>query len=203
MKHTETFCGAVLAGLAIGVGCTVYLSLDNRIAGAILFAVGLYMICVHGLYLFTGKVGYLADKGAGYLPELGVIWLGNLAGTWLAGTALRMTRIQGVGEKAAAMCAVKNGDSLLSLLILGVFCGILMFAAVDGYKKCGHPLLLAGCVAAFILCGFEHCIADMFYYAAAGAWSLRSLLCVAVITLGNALGGMLIPLFRKLPSERA
>ena len=49
---------AVLAGMAIGIGGVLYLTLENKVVGALMFTVGLYAICAHGLNLFTGKVGY-------------------------------------------------------------------------------------------------------------------------------------------------
>lgn len=194
MKYWRIFLPAVAAGICIGIGGTVFLSCDNKIVGSLLFAAGLYMICEHGLNLFTGKVGYLLGKKADYLLDLAVIWLGNLAGTGFTALCLLCSRIAGIGEKAAALCTVKSGDSLLSLFLLAIFCGLLMYAAVEGYKRCRNPLLLFACVSAFILCGFEHCIADMFYYWAAGAMSADALLRLLVITLGNSLGGVLIPL---------
>ena len=168
-KLLKLFLPALLAGLAIGVGGVVYLSVENRVAGALLFAVGLYAICLHGLNLFTGKVGYALGQGWGYAGGLAVIWLGNFAGTALAAAAMGCTR-QGaaLADKAAALCAAKLADSPVSLFVLGIFCGMLMYIAVEGYKRCGNPLILFACVAAFILCGFEHCVADMFYFAAAG-----------------------------------
>ena len=79
-KYLQTFVLAVLAGIAIGIGGIVYLSLENKVAGALLFTVGLYTICAHGLNLFTGKVGYLVQQELsvlpGYLMDLAVIWAG-------------------------------------------------------------------------------------------------------------------------------
>ena len=46
-----TFFKAVLAGLMIGTGGTVYLSCANKTVGAVLFAVGLFTICVYGMNL--------------------------------------------------------------------------------------------------------------------------------------------------------
>ena len=43
----------------------------------------------------------------------------------------------------------------------------------------------------FILCGAEHCVADMFYYHVAGAWSMDMIIRLLVITAGNAVGGIL------------
>ena len=73
-----------------------------------------------------------------------------------------------------------------------------MFVAVDGYRSTKNPVILFMGVAAFILCGFEHCIADMFYFSIAKMWSREAFLCILVITLGNSLGGIFIPLTKKL-----
>jgi formate/nitrite transporter FocA (FNT family) len=56
------------------------------------------------------------------------------------------------------------------------------------------------CVAVFILAGFEHCIADMFYFALSGklAEGFPSLL---IITAGNILGGILIPVVNLINKE--
>ena len=76
-----------------------------------------------------------------------------------------------------------------------------MFVAVDGFKSNPHELgkylgLLFG-VCVFILCGFEHCVANMFYISLAGMWSGQALLMLAVNTIGNAVGGMLFPAAKK------
>ena len=99
-KYVQTFLLAVLAGIAIGIGGVVYLSLDNKIAGALMFTVGLYTICVHGLNLYTGKIGYLVNQPRSYLLDLLVIWFGNLAGTGLAAIAVLDTRISSISETA-------------------------------------------------------------------------------------------------------
>ncbi len=196
-RYLHAFVLAVLAGIAIGIGGTVYLSMDNKTAGALMFTVGLYTICIHGLNLYTGKVGYAVNQPAAYLLDLLVIWAGNLAGTGLAALGVRQTRISGIADKAAALCEVKLQDSMASLFLLAVFCGFLMFIAVDGYKQSGSPVILFLGVGAFILCGFEHCIADMFYFSVAGMWPAQAAAAVLVITLGNSVGGILIPLAKK------
>lgn len=195
--YGRIFLLAVLAGGAIGIGGIAYLSLSNKVVGALMFTVGLYTICIHGLNLFTGKVGYLAEQPPAYLADLAVIWLGNWLGTWLAAMGAVHSRIAGISEAAGELCSVKVTDSLASLFLLGIFCGALMYIAVEGYKKTGNPVILFACVATFILSGFEHCIADMFYFSAAGLWSADTLLRTAVITVANGLGGVLIPLAKK------
>ena len=199
MKFLRTFLPAVLAGICIAIGGTVYLSLDNKIAGAVLFAVGLYTICINGLNLFTGKVGYLVNNKAPYLLELCIIWLGNLAGTALSAGLLLCTKLSAGAavDTVAKVCAGKIESSFLSLFILGIFCGMLMFIAVDGYKRVQNPLIMVFCVAVFILCGFEHCVADMFYFTLARVWSADVLLRTLVITLGNGVGAVLLPLLKK------
>ena len=198
MKYAKTLVGGVLAGLCIGIGGAVFLALDSKIAGALFFTLGLFTICTRGLLLFTGKVGYALDNPPSYLVDLAVIWAGNLIGTNLVAYALRATRVCApYAEKAASMCAAKAGDSLLSLFVLGIFCNILMFIAVDGFRTNAHETgkyvgLFLG-VAVFILAGFEHCVADMFYFGMANVWSADIFARLLVITAGNAAGGLLIP----------
>ncbi|MCI5620969.1 MAG: formate/nitrite transporter family protein [Lachnospiraceae bacterium] len=201
-KYIRMLLLAILSGITIGVGGTVFLSAESRVVGAVLFTVGLYTICIQGLNLFTGKVGYLFDNKPIYLVELLVIWIGNFLGTAISAALILQTRISGIADTARSLCEVKLQDSYVSLFVLGIFCGMLMFIAVDGFKKTnGNPVILFLGVVTFILCGFEHCIADMFYFTLAGMWSVKALLCILVITLGNSVGGVLIPLVKKFPEK--
>lgn len=201
-KYIRMLLLAILSGITIGVGSTVFLSAESRVVGAVLFTVGLYTICIQGLNLFTGKVGYLFDNKPGYLIDLVVIWLGNFLGTAISALLILQTRISGIADTARSLCEVKLQDSYVSLFVLGIFCGMLMFIAVDGFKKTnGNPVILFLGVVTFILCGFEHCIADMFYFTLAGMWSAKAVLCILVITLGNSVGGVLIPLVKKFPEK--
>lgn len=198
-KNIKMFLLAIGAGLAISIGGTVYLSVDNKIIGSLLFAVGLYAIVLNGLFLYTGKVGYLvvqSDK-IEYLGLLAITWLGNLAGTWIGAVAVLNTRIQGIRENAVGICETKLADGPLSIFLLAIFCGILMYIAVDGFKEKENPLILFICVSVFILSGFEHCIANMFYFSIAGAWSLKTIVYLIIMTVGNSLGGMVIPSLKK------
>ena len=201
-KYIRMLLLAILSGITIGVGGTVFLSAESRVVGAVLFTVGLYTICIQGLNLFTGKVGYLFDNKPIYLLELLVIWIGNFLGTAISAVLILQTRISGIADTARSLCEVKLQDNYLSLFVLGIFCGMLMFIAVDGFKKTnGNPVILFLGVVTFILCGFEHCIADMFYFTLAGMWSAKAVLCILVITLGNSVGGVLIPLVKKFPEK--
>lgn len=199
--YVRTLVLAILGGCAIGMGGIVFLSLENKVIGALMFTVGLYTIVAHGLNLYTGKVGYIPNNPPAYVIDVAVIWLGNLIGTWLAAQAALATRISGLSEAVAGMCDVKLNDSMMSLFILGIFCGSLMYIAVEGYKVTKNPAILFVCVAAFILSGFEHCIADMFYFSLGGVWSVDTLIRTLVITAANAIGGCVIPLAKKLKEE--
>lgn len=189
---------AVLGGFSIGIGGILFLSVESKVVGALLFTIGLYTICVHGLNLYTGKIGYLPERNPEFLIDLCLIWIGNLLGTLISAVLVHNARIRGIAERAQEMCRVKDEDGFLSLLLLGIFCGFLMYAAVEGYAKTKNPIILFMGVVTFILCGFEHCIADMFYYSVAGMWNPDALLRIVVITVGNSFGSMLIPLGKKI-----
>ena len=100
---------------------------------------------------------------------------------------------------------MKLGDGLMSLFFLGVLCNIFIYIAVEGFKNAPHDagryLALIFGVMGFILCGTEHCVADMFYFWMAGAWGGRAAACVLVITLGNCAGGVLFPLLRAFQNH--
>ena len=198
----KTFTGAILAGISIGLGGLVFLSVDSKVLGAALFTIGLFTVCTFGLNLFTGKVCYVFQNGKEYARMLPVIWLGNLAGTGITALFAGMTRnAEALTAKAAEMCLTKQNDSLLSLFFLGILCNIFIYIAVEGYRNIPHEIgkylaLLFG-VMVFILCGTEHCVADMFYLWMGRAWNGRTILCILVITAGNCVGGVLLPLLRK------
>ena len=197
MDNLKTFVYGIIGGICISIGGCAFLSLENKIAGAIFFVVGLFTICTFGFNLFTGKVCYALQNDAKYVGFLGLVWLGNLVGCLLTGGLLLATRSgAALYEKAAGMAQVKLGDSLVSVFILAVFCNMLIYIAVEGFKSIPHDLgkylaLFFG-VTIFILCGFEHCVANMFYLTVAKAWSGKAVIFIIVNSLGNAVGGILL-----------
>ena len=200
-KYIDLFLRAFITGTLIAVGGIAYLSCDNKYIGAFLFGTGLFVILNFNLALFTGKVGYAVENKPKYLFDLLIIWLGNFAGTVISAILVLCTRISGISEKAAVLCEAKTNDSPVSILILAFFCGMLMFIAADGYKiisnSAGKALTIFLPVVVFILSGFEHCIANMFYFSLAEAWTARSFGYLIIMSLGNALGGIFIPTLRK------
>lgn len=202
-KNLDAILRSFMSGFSLSFGGAVFLSLldTNKLAGAFLFSIGLFVILNFGFFLFTGKVGYIVENKPSYIGTVALIWAGNFIGAFFAATLLLATRYGATLQATARMlCEIKNADSPLSLTILGFFCGILMFIAADGFKILESPIMklfaVVMPVTVFIMCGFEHSIANMVYFSLAG-WSLESFVSLLWITLGNALGGMLIPLVRK------
>ena len=201
------FVKSLYSGLCIGLGGTAYLSCDNKILGAFLFGLGLFTILNFGFNLFTGKVGYFVNNKPSYWGFLGIVWLGNFAGTFLFAKMMSVTRYgAALQAKANALCLVKDGDSIGSLLVLGIFCGMLMFIAADGFKtienQLGKIITVFLPVMVFILSGFEHCIADMFYFSLAGDFSPAMFQSLTIVTIGNSIGGGLIPLMQKMKEKK-
>jgi formate/nitrite transporter FocA (FNT family) len=199
--YVDILLRAVMTGFTVGLGATTYLSCENQYLGAFLFGTGLFVILSFGFSLFTGRVGYAVENNITYVRDLVFIWLGNFAGAVIMAYMILNTRISGISERARTICAAKLGDNLISVFILAFFCGILMFIAADGYKTIKNPVgqILAVFlpVMVFILSGFEHCIANMFYFTLAEVWSMKTFGYLIVMTLGNAVGGMFIPFVRK------
>lgn len=195
MNRLSVFFSAVMAGAAVAFGGTVFLALENKVIGAGLFTVGLFLVCEYGFHLFTGKVCSALRSGLRYALDLPVIWGGNFVGAWLTARIILLTRMASLSKKALALSNVKAGDSLVSLFFLGALCNVFIFIAVDGFNKfrddIGRYLALFFGIMVFILCGFEHCVADMYYFSLAGALNGRTLLCLTAITAGNACGGIL------------
>ena len=200
LKH---FSGGIIAGILISIGGTVYLSCENKAVGAVLFAVALLCICMLGYNLFTGKICYIPekhDKEAFSRLLLGL--LGNLIGTVACGYAVRYA-IPAVGAAAETACAARLTAQLFpQTLIRAIFCGILIYLAVEIYNKHKNIAGIVFCIPVFILSGFEHSIADMFYFAASGIVSAKAFGFIWTVILGNTVGGMLLPLLSKLGGKQ-
>ena len=201
MDAKKTLLTSVLAGFSIGLGGMIYLSVDNKIVGSALFSIGLFLVLTMGFSLFTGKICYVLNgKVSQNLLNILIIWIGNFIGSFILAFIIRNTRQwAALTEKANALCEIKNADSFVSLFFLGVLCNIFIFIGVDEYRNnehiCGKYLAIILAVMGFILIGSEHCVADMFYYNMAGSYSADIFLRLIVITLGNAVGGILANFF--------
>lgn len=186
----------ILAGIMITIGGCVSLSCysESKIVGAIMFSVALLCICMRGYSLFTGKVGFIPEnhtKEAFSVLLLGLF--GNAIGTVGGGFAAKYA-LSGISEVATAICEAKLTQEIPETFIRAVFCGILMYLAVAIYKENKSISGIFFCVPVFILSGFEHSIANMFYFAASDIVSPQAFGYLWLVIIGNAVGGMLMPL---------
>lgn len=193
----DKFLKSLASGVLIGVGGIVYLSCDIKYIGAFLFSLGLFTICEFGLKLYTGEVGYIViNKGKYYLEVLQTLF-GNIVGTLIAGLLTTVAKPE-VSQKASVLCEAKLNQSPLQTLILAFFCGALMFIAVNVYKKgagTGRYIGIFTAVPVFILAGFEHCMADMYYFFSAGLMNLSMLAYILICIVGNAIGAFAMAYF--------
>lgn len=190
----KTAVGAVGAGIMISIGGCAFLACDSSYVGAVLFSVALLCICYLGYYLFTGKIGYLAkDFSKNNLLNLSVGLACNLIVTFLLGMLIRYA-FPDLMEKAYILCTAKLDQTFVITLIRAVFCGVLMYTAVEIFKEKKTPLGILFCIPVFILCGFEHSIADMFYFGVSGIFDTRILTFELAAVLGNTAGSLLLSL---------
>lgn len=195
-KYLDFIIKGIYAGILIGIGGIAYLAIDNKIVGSFIFSFGLLTVCMYSFNLYTGKIGYLLENKLSYIIELLLSLIGNFIGTFIVGNVMRLTRFSGYVEKAQDLVNIKLDDSLLSIFILAIFCGMIMYIAVNNYKKqkdiIGKYMTIFMGVMAFILCGFEHCVANMFYFSIAGVYSFKTFYYLLVMILGNSIGSFII-----------
>ena len=221
-KCLKEFINAILAGLMISFGAMVFLfcsAMGLKILGCFMFATGLLLILLYGYSLVTGKMGYILENKPPYLIDCLISYVGNFVGTFLAASLATLTKFFDKDNGAYThnvMLTLENvvegklNDGVLSLIILGIFCGVMVFFAVNTYKKA--DMQLARIVTVFVtiglfcICGFEHCVADMFYfslYSFTHGFDKFGVLIgkLMYVTLGNIIGCMLIPSIRILRSK--
>lgn len=207
MKKYKDFIYSIMAGAFIALGGVVFLMIDNKYLGSLMFAVGLFGVCTLGYNLFTGKVGYFFyNEKKSYTKFLLKVLIGNALGAILIAFLLSLSRNgEFLQEKALTLVNTKLNDTYLSLFVLGIMCNIFVVFGVEEYKTnlhdLGKYLGIIFAVMVFILAGFEHSVADIFYFAMAGVWTLDGFLRILVIVLGNAVGGLLVPSVRLLERE--
>lgn len=198
-KYLDIFIKGIYAGIMIAIGGIVYLSVENNIVGSFLFSIGLLTVCMYGLNLYTGKVGYILINKISYIWELLLSLIGNFCGTFIVGDLMRFSRCEDCVLIAKKIVDIKLNDNLLSIFILSIFCGIMMYLAVNNFKHSKDLISkyigIFLCVMVFILCGFEHCVANMFYFSIANVWDLNVLLYLGVMIIGNSFGSIIIALY--------
>lgn len=231
----KLFIMAIFAGLIIGLGAAVCSTATHsiadvstaRIISGLLFPFGLGMVMLLGFELFTGNVMIAMSVLSGettifkMLRNWGIVYLGNLIGGLLLAIACaRFGQLEyshgGLAvytiKVAAAKCSLPFGNGI----VLGILCNILVCGGVlcslSAKDTSGKILGAYIPVAFFIICGFEHCVANMYYgpaglfalqvpkYAALAAeagldvssltWGNFFLHNLLPVTIGNILGGL-------------
>ena len=188
----------ILAGIMIAIGGSVYIACSDKVVGAVFFSVALLTICMKGYSLFTGKVGFIPishkkDDISALLWGL----LGNFIATLVCGLLVALA-LPTLHASAEVIAATKLTQTVWETLIRGFFCGVLMYAAVSIFRENKSSLGIFFCVPAFILAGFEHSIADMFYFALGHSFTPKTALFLLLVILGNALGAMTMSALRLL-----
>ena len=106
------------------------------------------------------------------------------------------------------LVSIKDHERWFEVSILSFLCGMMIYLAVEGHKRASYPLakvIFAFIpISLFIICGFEHVIANACYYTYAGSLNWHEILWFIYMGLGNALGSLafygmekLIKLFSK------
>lgn len=214
------FISAMLAGMFVAFGSFLTFTLGGHLAAAestanlakpvqsAAFAIALSLVVMAGAELFTGNNFVMTSaalrKAVSWSETIklwGVCWLGNLLGSALAVVLFMMTKVP-TGDIAAYFDkagVMKVGLEPLPLLVravlgnmlvcLGVWCGIKM------KSESGKLIMIFWCIFMFMVCGFEHSIANMATIGVAladGAVSLGQYLYnIVVATIGNMIGGVL------------
>lgn len=216
---------AVLAGAFIGLGgvgaTTAAVSVAQpslgKFLGACIFPGGLTMVILTGSELFTGNcllaipLAQREIRLPGMLRNWVIVYIGNLIGGLLVAAGIvfsHQTDLFGNGmavsviSTAAAKCSLSFGDAF----VRGIFCNFLVCIAVwialAAKDVAGKIVGLFFPIMIFVLCGFEHSVANM-YYISAGLFAKMNAgyaqaaadagIDMSVLTWGNFFGKNLLP----------
>ena len=210
-KHINVILYGVYAGMAIGLGGFLNILMNSyfastpwvgRIFGSLLFPIGLTLVCVLELNLFTGKIGYLLDNKKDYLGFLGLVYIGNIIGSLIMGGFCLVTlKDAELYQTALSINAGKmfpGGATFLSIMKCfagAVLCGVLVYIAIFCYKSFkpywAKLLGIFLSIGLFVFLKFDHCIANMFYFSFSWSWKdPMTYLNIGIVTLGNSLGAI-------------
>jgi len=196
MTKERILLKAIMAGIFIGIAGLIYVSVENKVLGAVLFSFGLLMVVTKGYYLYTGKVGYLIPYEKGYVWLLVKTFFGNLLGIGLVGLLFKFTGKVDLIEQAAQIGELKLSSTWYQTLILAIFCGMMMYVGVQGYKTMKLDLMkvlvVIFAVTIFILAKFEHSVANLLYFFVGGTWSIKAMLYTLIWVIGNGIGAVIL-----------
>ena len=183
----------------------------GKLVQGLVFAGGLIMVVLGGAELFTGNslmITALLSKEISLkklLRNWGIVYLGNFLGAFFLAACASAAHLFAYNGGLLGSTFISIANQKISLefwpaLILGLLCNILVCLAVwfafSAKTTQGKILAIIFPILIFIICSFEHSIANMFYipagFFASGTvnFFLSSLLHNLIpVTLGNILGG--------------
>ena len=215
-----SFVKGILAGLAIGLGGFLYVLMVHfvqgelgRVLGSLLFAVGLFTVCTCMLHLYTGKIGmvYEGKQTKDFYISLPVMLIGNAIGAFGFGFALwALFKDTSVMETVNRICTSRTTlasfDDFLAVIVQSTLCGVCVYLAVKSFSlnrlKPVGILLLVFFVFVFVYSGFQHCIANMFYFGFGnhinGYTFINLAFCILFNSLGPIFGVLLVKLIKNI-----
>lgn len=184
----------------------------GKLVQGLVFSGGLIMVVLSGAELFTGNNLMLISLFDGkigpksLLKNWGFVYIGNLLGSLFLSLLVAQSGIfkanSGLlGDSFANIAASKTSLDFLPALILGILCNILVcmgvYMAFGAKTTTGKLLACIFPVTFFVMCGFEHSIANMFYiptgFLALGTFDVLAFFGnIIPVTLGNITGGALL-----------
>ena len=194
---------ALLAGIFISFGAIFSLKVSGygMIARGLCFGLGLYGVLICNAQLFTGSILKIERMWTGHRDILDLLtfwillWIFNMFGAWVV-----VLLSQGLDLHVSAMATARQTMPVNQLFIKSIFCNFLVCLSVWIYNHHAKDpvnafLAVLLPVTCFIVCGFEHSIADMFYMMmgiaekSSDAWDFFRV--VGITTIGNVLGGFI------------
>jgi len=172
-------CGAIFATTvwAGGPGTVMTYGLW-RLAGGLVFCLGLILVIVAGAELFTGNNLIAMAWANGKIPftkllrNWVIVWVGNLAGSMLTAGIMFLTKQYtfssgAVGATALTIANSKCGLGFIQAVALGIMCNALVCLAVwlcySARSTTDKILSIIFPITAFVACGFEHSVANMYF----------------------------------------
>ena len=180
-----------IAGFLIGVGCIANVVSNNPLQGAILFSLALLAICAIKYKLYTGAIGFLNSFSE--ISYLILMLLANFAG--VAAFCYLIANYSGLNIDTSALCEIKLNETWYEAITRSFGCGVLIHIAVISYLRVStpetkaNPLFVILPVVAFILCGYDHCIANYGYLVMNNVYWTNNL---PIWVAGNSLGALTI-----------
>ena len=186
----------------------------GRLVSAAVFPVGLMMVVLCGAELFTGNclmiIGVLDRKIriSGMLRNWMLVYLGNFLGALLVVALMKSTGLWETGSGLLGASVIKTAQAKVQLsfgqaFVRGILCNWLVCLAVwmsTGARETVSKIFAIWfCIGLFVISGFEHSIANMYFIPAGIAAAANSGLAqlagcdVSVLTVGNFLVKNLLP----------